>query len=254
MSDPLFRIYEPHEIGEDGYPRVWHRIPAEVLPGNLLKLERDEAQRTGISRALGVKDVVRAQAGHRCIRCGHPYTPGCGEWEAHPNEEAIEDDYVLQLFDMEVSRTGKPPRNPLWSPCDEHCTHKCYDERKRLTVRVHRNGQPATIPQPDDIAGELAREYEGVATVQAAWRILTVHHLNGRKHDLRWWNLTSLCQICHLVIQNKVTMERVYPLEHSPWFRPFAAGWYSYAYEGVERTREEVMADLDRLLALERMA
>lgn len=29
----------------------------------------------------------------------------------------------------------------------------------------------------------------------------TVHHINGRKHDLRWENLVYLCQRCHLRTQ-----------------------------------------------------
>jgi len=39
-----------------------------------------------------IGDRVRAEAGHRCIRCGHPYRT-----RAHGNGE--------------------------WSPCDERCTH-----------------------------------------------------------------------------------------------------------------------------------
>lgn len=50
-------------------------------------------------------------------------------------------------------------------------------------------------------------------------QLLTVHHLDGDKANLAWWNLTALCQVCHLEIQAKVVMERVYPFEHSDWFK-----------------------------------
>jgi hypothetical protein len=84
------------------------------------------------------------------------------------------------------------------------------------------------------------------------WRILTVHHLDGNKANCRWWNLAALCQRCHLTIQGKVQMARVWPWEHSFWFRPYAAGFYAATYLGEELTRSEVEARLDELLALER--
>lgn len=155
----LFRVYGPEECGGDDYPLAWHET---------------------------VKHLVRDQAGHRCVRCGHPYTKGVGEW----------------------------------SPCDGKCSH----------------------------AGPI-RLAEG--HVYAQWRILTVHHLNGIKHDLRWWNLAALCQRCHLQIQGKVQMARVWPHYHTQWFKPYAAGWYAASYLGEDLTREQTMARLDELLALE---
>ena len=96
--------------------------------------------------------------------------------------------------------------------------------------------------------------------VRARWRILTVHHLTGSwgnthaaKADCRWWNLAALCQRCHLSIQGRVRMAQTYPFEHSEWFRPFAAGYYASVYLGEELTREEAMARMDELLALERL-
>ena len=37
-------------------------------------------------------------------------------------------------------------------------------------------------------------------------RVLTVHHLDGDKANIRWWNLVALCQVCHLIIQAKVVL------------------------------------------------
>lgn len=34
--------------------------------------------------------------------------------------------------------------------------------------------------------------------------VLTVHHLDGDKWNLQWWNLAALCQRCHLRIQARV--------------------------------------------------
>jgi hypothetical protein len=180
-----FRIYEPSECGADGYPFEWHKT---------------------------VKHLVREQAGHRCVRCGHPYQ--CGE---HGSGE--------------------------WSRCDERCTH--VGPIRGAMVRG------------DETAGSLVRKAEryGIATtIEAQWRILTVHHLRlGRdaKRDLRWWNLAALCQRCHLQIQGKVQMERIWPWPHSEWFKPYAAGWYAHCYLGEDLTRTEVEARLDELLALE---
>jgi 5-methylcytosine-specific restriction endonuclease McrA len=87
------------------------------------------------------------------------------------------------------------------------------------------------------------------------WRILTVHHLNGIKDDCRWWNLLALCQRCHLSIQGRVNPERPWVMtEHTPWFRPYVAGFYAAKYLGVDLERAEVMERLDELLGLERLA
>lgn len=89
--------------------------------------------------------------------------------------------------------------------------------------------------------------------------VLTVHHLdmnpNHSDPALYWWNLAALCQRCHLQIQHKVILERPWVFfAHSPWFRPYAAGWYAYRYLGEHLSHAEVMARLDELLLLERQA
>lgn len=162
-----------------------------------------------------IPNLVREQAGDRCIRCGHPYRPG-----EHGSGE--------------------------WSPCDERCTHRGPVRWRDFAGRTPGGG----LVEGDDCdrAGEhVARGL----TVEARWRILTVHHLNGDKLDCRWWNLTALCQRCHLTIQGKVRMERRYLHEHSPWFKPYAAAWYAWDRLGEDLSREQTMARLDELLALE---
>lgn len=72
-----FRVYDPavDPFGADGYPVAWHTL----------------------------KHVVRELAGHRCIRCGHPYRTksvgGVYSW---------------------VEINGE---NALVSPCDAGCHH-----------------------------------------------------------------------------------------------------------------------------------
>lgn len=124
---------------------------------------------------------VKAEAGDRCVRCGHP------------------------SGDVFLGFIGKSLR-----PCTEHCMH------------------------PAD--GKL--------------RILTVHHLNGDKADSRWWNLLALCQVCHLTIQARVMPERPWLFDHTPWFVPYACGFYASYYGGLEITRAQALAAPARYLAM----
>lgn len=95
----------------------------------------------------------------------------------------------------------------------------------------------------------------GRAHDPASRHTLTVHHLNGRKDDCRWHNCLALCQRCHLRIQGRVDPNRPWVMaDHTPWFRPYAAGLYAAKYLGVELSRAEVEARLDELLDLERRA
>jgi hypothetical protein len=129
-----------------------------------------------------------------------------------------------------------------WSPCDTECRHG---------GPVRFDGHEFDEPMGDlAVASTVAHG----TSVEARWRVLTVHHLNGDKFDCRWWNLAALCQRCHLQIQGKVQMPRVWPWEHSEWFKPYAAGWYAFTYLGEDLSRDEAVARMDELLALERVA
>jgi 5-methylcytosine-specific restriction endonuclease McrA len=198
-----FRTYKADELGKDGYPGAWHAI---VVPDR-----RDP--RMGGFPGPGVKHMVREQAGHRCVRCGHPYR----------KETA--------------SAKGE------WSPCDEQCRH----------VGPLRYG-PQGLPFDTDKRAGILSAFALSQPVEARWRILTVHHLTGNKADLRWWNLVALCQKCHLQVQGRVRMERVWAWEHTPWMKPYAAGYYALTYLGEELDRAETQTRLDELLALERAA
>lgn len=57
-------------------------------------------------------------------------------------------------------------------------------------------------------------------------RMLTVHHLDMDPSHCAWHNIPALCQVCHLIIQHKVVMERGWMFEHTTWFRPYVAAYY----------------------------
>ncbi len=174
-----------------------------------------------------IKHAVREQAEHRCVRCGHPYRTG-----EHGNGE--------------------------WSPCDQRCTHRglvrmrgaWLDEGAEWTLHdLDYRGENASGARTDyGPNGATVIRWD----VEAEWRILTVHHLDGDKANCRWWNLAALCQRCHLRVQGRVVMARVWPWEHTEWFRPYVAGYYAWVYLGDDLTRDETEAQLVELLDLER--
>lgn len=224
MSDLLDIYLDPADLDPDGYPHAWTRCPTcdgqRYIEVSWIENAFDPVC-TDCAGEGSIKDLVRAHAGHRCVRCGHPYRKG-----EHGNGE--------------------------WSPCDTTCTH-LGPIRSREVYRgdgawaehdLDRIGQPAGEGIMDEgPGGQPMVRWE----VEAQWRILTVHHLNGIKHDCRWWNLAALCQRCHLSIQTRVIMERPYDRPHSDWFKPYAAGFYA-SLLGEEISREEAVERMDELL------
>lgn len=221
MTDvDLFRVYfDPAEIDDQmGYPWQWS-IGYRTLDGI------DEPSRGFIgTMPRRLPDVVRALAGHRCVRCGHPFV------------------------------IGETPGQ--WSPCDDECDHVgplgLIEDRLAWTavpLAIDVRKPPRTAAETRQFAAATREPYPLI--VVAEWRVLTVHHLNGVKTDCRWWNLAALCQRCHLTIQAKVHMQRRYRRAHTPWFQPYVAAYYASTFLGEELTREQTMARLDELLALE---
>jgi hypothetical protein len=165
-----------------------------------------------------ISDRVWADAGHRCVRCLHPYKKG-----EHGKGE--------------------------WTPCDEQCLHGGPVARKYPDGFIGKEFSPPTA----GIEVTLSREDKETYHCVARWRIATVHHLDGNKTNCVWWNLLPLCQRCHLKVQSRVNPQQPYMLEHSDWFKPYVAGFYAHKYEGRTITREEAIADMARLLAFERL-
>lgn len=207
----LLRQYKPDELLLTGYPWPWEHGTTSGAG------TEDDPLRS----YSPIKDIVRRQAGHRCVRCGHPYRSG-------------------------EHGTGE------WSPCDEQCTHqddapvRVVDAFGNLLAEYRAYNGGLDIAR----AGWLADDAPVGVVLEAKWRILTVHHL-GEKADCRWFMLAALCQRCHLTIQGRVKMRQLYVHPHSTWFKPYAAGYYASTYLGEELTRDETIARLDELLALE---
>jgi hypothetical protein len=119
-----------------------------------------------------------------------------------------------------------------WSRCDRNCQHEGPFRAVEGEFFL-----PGAGPVP-------------LPVVEAQWRVLTTHHLNGVKADCRWWNLVPLCQRCHLLIQRKVVMNRAWPWPHTDWFKPYAAAFYASKYLDEDLRRVEVMARQDELLTM----
>lgn len=219
MSDQyerwLLRAYEPGECGGDGYPLLWHKGPDVVV------LMGDPGDTTAPPDP-SIKDLVRELAGYRCIRCRHPYPP-----------------------DVAVTYAKGE-----WTPCDAQCVHIGPVRYRFADEQWCDFGEVAARGWEDDTLRLLRHEAPPVQ-VQARYRILTVHHLDGDKANCRWWNLAALCQRCHLTIQGRVHLARLYVHPHTEWFKPYAAGYYAFAYLGEELSRADAVARLDELLNLE---
>lgn len=214
MTADLLRVYlDPAEIDPDsGYPWQW-KIGVRTLEGDPVGAPKRR-----------IPDIVREQAGHRCVRCFHPFV------------------------------VGETPGR--WSRCDRRCAHfgpirnrdaHLGAESPWVEHNLNAWGMTAGESIWDDGPTHAVERWE----VEAEWRVLTVHHLSGVKVDCRWWNLPALCQRCHLTIQGKVHMQRPWRREHSTWFKPYVAAFYAWDKLGEELSRDETMARLDELLALE---
>jgi hypothetical protein len=77
--------------------------------------------------------------------------------------------------------------------------------------------------------------------------VLTVHHMDMDPSNNKWWNLLALCQRCHLTIQAKVDVHRMWMFDHSEWIKPYLAGMYA-AWNHKPDDREYVSRNIEMLL------
>jgi hypothetical protein len=87
---------------------------------------------------------------------------------------------------------------------------------------------PAVAWLVKTIAGWRCERCGRAHTPAPPW-VLTVHHLDGNKANLEHWNLSALCQRCHLRIQNRVIFYQDWPFEHSPWMARHVADYNDWA-------------------------
>ena len=82
---------------------------------------------------------------------------------------------------------------------------------------------------------------------------LGVHHADMDPSHNEWFNLWVLCSPCHLQIQVKVDLNRPWVMtEHSDWAKPYMGGYFAWKYLGKQLSRDEVEANLDYYVNLER--
>jgi len=145
---------------------------------------------------------------------------------------------------------------PDWSEISlsvkEAADHRCVRCHHRFHTQMV-GGIPALCDSLCDPTRGLHVK-RGLVTVHHPGRLdginYGVHHFDGDKSNCRWWNLMALCNSCHLTIQALVIPERPWLFEHSEWMRPYAAGYYAFAFGGLEVSRAEVERDIERFIAM----
>lgn len=183
-------------------------------------------------------DLLRLYTEAECNpRTGYPRA-----WEKSQGDRPRIPDFVREEAGNRCQRCGHPysKGDGEWSTCDEHCDH---GGPIRVTGMNHLTFEPDIADNPIAWLGG-----DKIVEVEARWRVLTVHHLDGVKTNCLWWNLVPLCQRDHLIVQRRVVMERPWPWPHSDWFKPYAAAYYAWRYLGVNLTRAETLDRMPDLL------
>lgn len=133
-------------------------------------------------------------------------------------------------------------------------TGEYAEDRKAVHDRVRAEAGNRCIrcfhPQGDKLETRALCDDRCTHQRDGKMRVLTVHHLTGKKDQNVWWNLLALCQVCHLQVQGRVIPERPWLFDHSPWFVPYVCGFYAWYYGGLEITREQALSETDRWLLL----
>jgi len=102
-----------------------------------------------------------------------------------------------------------------------------YGRRKKRKLDAYPPEWPATAERIKAAAGWRCERCQHANDLPSG-HVLTVHHLDGHKHNLADWNLAALCQRCHLKIQGRVKMDQMFfaeVLDVSEWFKPHLKGY-----------------------------
>ena len=92
---------------------------------------------------------------------------------------------------------------------------------------------------PTGIANDAAYAND----LESVGHVLTVHHLDGDKANCAGWNISALCQRCHLKIQGRVKMDQLFFLEVLP-----ISGWILPHYEGYLKSQDEKRSVTEQIL------
>ncbi len=166
-------------------------------------------------------------AGRESMRADRTFSP--------PEVETLLDD--LRRAEAEIARLNTARVVVTTAPYGLLQSWIEYDSDDVLyEVKMPRRSTTTYPPNWPEIAKEVKAQANwhcvrcGHIHDPASGHTLTVHHLDLSPANCEWWNLAPLCQKCHLTIQAKVVMERVWWLPHSEWFKPYAAGYYGSLY------------------------
>jgi hypothetical protein len=117
---------------------------------------------------------------------------------------------------------------------------------KRSSIANYTSDWPMVSKRVKDEAGWKCVRCGHAHDIETG-HVLTVHHLDMNPSNNRWWNTVALCQRCHLHVQGKVILERLFMFEHSEWFKPYVAGYYAFM-NNLPDDRDFVLRNTDQLL------
>jgi DNA-directed RNA polymerase subunit RPC12/RpoP len=179
-----------------------------------------------------------------CARCG--VSVPHGQWHQHAAGEWGGADLCAGCY----SETERPEYPPDWPDIAEQvkiaagwrCV-RCGHRHELPAQRLECTDECDLDRHPEwGASGDLNPGRRLLLRRERPQRVLTVHHIDGDKYNVEWWNLVALCQVCHLIIQAKVKIRRPWLMfAHSEWFKPYAAGWYAWRYLGENLSREPPM-------------
>jgi hypothetical protein len=187
----------------------------------IAEIERLIAENAQLRKTWPANDIRRA------------FVEGAAWWEYHQQNA------TMWQSDRRIAEAEAEMRYP-------GCNMVLEEDAMRKSISKYTDDWPEISLAAKKAAGWKCERCSHEHDTEAHY-VLTVHHLTLDPANNAWWNLAVLCQRCHLHIQGRVIMERLYMFEHSEWFKPHVAGYYAAIY-GHPTDRDWVMDNLSMLL------